>query len=613
MAKHKKFIFVTGGVLSSIGKGIAAASMGMLLEQRGIRVTMAKMDPYLNVDPGTMSPFQHGEVFVLDDGAETDLDLGHYSRFVQNARFTRKNSFTTGRIYDTVIRRERAGGYLGKTVQVIPHITDEIKRHILDATDGSDLAIVEIGGTVGDIESLPFLEAIRQMKTEYGPENVLFVHLTLVPYIAAAGELKTKPTQHSVKELREIGIQPDILLCRTDRTLPQDVKEKIGLFCNLPASQVFSARDVDSIYEVPLEFHAEKLDEKIVEKMGIWTPEPDLSQWRAMMDKIKHPKHHVKIGIVGKYNDWRDSYKSLNEALLHGGVANDVKVEMVYIDAEAVESGDLTVLKSVDGVLVPGGFGERGIEGKIRAIEYARKESVPYFGICLGMQLAVIEYARNVTGLKDANSCEFKPDGKEKVIDLMESQRGVTDMGGTMRLGAYPCSIAPKHAGKPTRAFTAYGKEKISERHRHRFEVSNTFRKQIEDSGLVVSGLYKDTATGTELVEMVELAGHPWFLGCQFHPEFLSQPLTPHPLFSAFIKASKEAMLQPQRSLPGMKGSPKGTSSKGETAARTLARTEGKTAAKALSKSAAPKASAKKKSTTKRTRAQVMAAQGELR
>jgi CTP synthase len=553
MAKQKKFIFVTGGVLSSIGKGIAAASVGMLMESRGIKVTMVKMDPYLNVDPGTMSPFQHGEVFVLDDGAETDLDLGHYSRFVQGATFTRKNSFTTGRIYDTVIRRERAGGYLGKTVQVIPHITDEIKRHILDATADADLAIVEVGGTVGDIESLPFLEAIRQMRVEYGAENVLFIHLTLVPYIAAAAELKTKPTQHSVKELREIGIQPDILLCRSDRALPQDVKEKIGLFCNLPGSHVFSAIDVNTIYEVPVYFHREKLDEKIAEKLGIWTSAPDISKWKSMVDKITNPKGGVRIGIVGKYNDWRDSYKSLSEALIHGGVSNEVKVETVYIDAEEVEKGNLDLLRSIDGVLVPGGFGERGIEGKIKAIEYARKEGVPFFGICLGMQLAVIEYARNVCGMKDANSAEFKPDGKMNVVDLMESQKGVTDLGGTMRLGAYECLVATKYNGKPTRAYSAYGKEKISERHRHRFEVSNTLRGEIENQGLLVSGKHILKGTGQELVEMVEIPDHPWFLGCQFHPEFLSKPLAPHPLFAAFIKASKEASAQAQRPLPGMK------------------------------------------------------------
>lgn len=545
MAKQRKYIFVTGGVLSSIGKGISAASMGMLMEQRGIKVTMLKMDPYLNVDPGTMNPFQHGEVFVLDDGAETDLDLGHYSRFVQHAQFTRKNSFTTGRIYDAVIRRERAGGYLGKTVQVIPHITDEIKRHIHEATVDSDLAIVEVGGTVGDIESLPFLEAIRQMKAEEGGANVLFVHLTLVPYIAAAGELKTKPTQHSVKELREIGIQPDILLCRSDRKLPKEVKDKIGLFCNLPGDQVFSAIDVSSIYEVPLYFHEEGLDEKVIEKMGIWSGRPDLSKWRKMVDKIREPGGEVKIGVVGKYTDWRDSYKSLSEALVHGGVANDVRVTVTYVDSEELEkSGSSAVLTEVDAILVPGGFGERGIEGKISAIEYARTKKIPFFGICLGMQLAVVEYARNVCGLKSANSAEFKPDGKENVIDIMESQKTLTDKGGTMRLGAYSCQVLPKFAGESTKAYTAYGRELISERHRHRFEVSSEFRGQIEEMGLLVSGKNVNKETHVELVEMVELPNHPWFLGCQFHPEFASKPLLPHPLFSAFIGAAKKNSLK---------------------------------------------------------------------
>jgi CTP synthase len=553
MAKQKKFIFVTGGVLSSIGKGISAASIGMLMEQRNIKVTMVKMDPYLNVDPGTMSPFQHGEVFVLDDGAETDLDLGHYSRFVHNAHFTRKNSFTTGRIYDTVIRRERAGGYLGKTVQVIPHITNEIKQHIFDATQDADLAIVEVGGTVGDIESLPFLEAIRQMKVELGGENVMFVHVTLVPYITAAAELKTKPTQHSVKELREIGIQPDILLCRSDRALPKDVKDKIGLFCNLPGDQVFSAVDVSSIYEVPLYFHQEGLDEKIGEKLGIWIGRPDLSKWEAMVGKLRKPKGEVTIGIVGKYTDWRESYKSLNEALVHGGVANDVKVNMLYIDSEEIEKGkSLELLRSIDGILVPGGFGDRGVEGKIKAIEFARTEGVPFFGICLGMQLAVIEFARHMAGIKHASSAEFTPGGKENVIDLMESQKSVKDLGGTMRLGAYLCNITSKYNGKPTKAYAAYGKEQISERHRHRFEVANKFRPQIEEKGLLVSGRYTDKETGIELVEMVELPNHPYFLACQFHPEFLSRPLQPHPLFSSFIKAAKEAGKGAQRALPGI-------------------------------------------------------------
>ncbi len=553
MAKQKKYIFVTGGVLSSIGKGIAAASIGMLMEQRGIRVTMIKMDPYLNVDPGMMSPFQHGEVFVLDDGAETDLDLGHYSRFVQSAQFTRKNSFTTGRIYDTVIRRERAGGYLGKTVQVIPHITDEIKRHIRDAAEGSDLAIVEVGGTVGDIEGLPFLEAIRQMRADEGASNVLFVHLTLVPFIGAAGELKTKPTQHSVKELREIGIQPDILLCRSDRALPQDVKEKIGSFCNVPGDQVFSAKDVSSIYEVPLSYSEEGLDEKVAERLGIWSGRPDLSKWQAMVERIRNPKGELTIGIVGKYTDWRDSYKSLSEALVHGGVANDVRVAMVYIDSEELEKGtNLELLRKVDGILVPGGFGERGVEGKIRAAQFARTEGIPYFGICLGMQILVIEYARNVCGLKKANSAEFAPNGTENVIDLMDSQKAVTDLGGTMRLGAYPCQILLKSNSKPTRAYQAYGKEQITERHRHRFEVSNAFRPVLEEKGLLVSGRFKNQQTGEELVEMCELPSHPWMLGCQFHPEFLSKPLQPHPLFAAFIRASKELGKGAQRPLPGI-------------------------------------------------------------
>lgn len=539
MAKQKKYIFVTGGVLSSIGKGISAASIGMLLEQRGIKLTMTKMDPYLNVDPGTMSPFQHGEVFVLDDGAETDMDLGHYSRFVHNAQFTRKNSFTTGRIYDTVIRREREGGYLGKTVQVIPHITDEIKRHIRDSASEVDLAIVEIGGTVGDIESLPFLEAIRQMKQDEGSENVLFIHLTLVPYVPSAQELKTKPTQHSVKELREIGIQPDILLCRSDRALPKDVKEKIGLFCNLPSSQVFSAIDVSTIYEVPLYFHEEGLDEKIVERLGIWTSRPNLSAWSKMVETLKHPKGEVTIGVIGKYTEWRESYKSLAESLVHGGVANQVSVKTEYIDAEDIEKGKFDSLQQVDAILVPGGFGERGVEGKIRAIEYARKNGVPFFGICLGMQLAVIEFARNQCGIKEAHSAEFRPDGSQNVIDLMESQKGLKDMGGTMRLGAYPCQILPKSGGKPTRAYSAYGQESIQERHRHRYEVSNHFRPKIEENGLLVSGKFVDRSKGIELVEMVEIPDHPWFLGCQFHPEFLSRPLAPHPLFVAFIKAAK--------------------------------------------------------------------------
>lgn len=546
-AKPKKFIIVTGGVLSSIGKGISAASIGMLLENRGIKVTMLKMDPYLNVDPGTMSPFQHGEVFVLDDGAETDLDLGHYSRYVQNAQFTRKNSFTTGRIYDAVIRRERAGGYLGKTVQVIPHITDEIKKQIREASEDADLAIVEVGGTVGDIESLPFLEAVRQLKQDEGSQNVLFVHLTLVPYIQSAGELKTKPTQHSVRELREIGIQPDLLLCRSDRPLSKETKEKIGLFCNVPSDQVFSAIDVKSIYEVPLFFHEEGVDEKIAEKLGIWMGRPDLRDWKKMVERIQKPKGMVAIGIVGKYTDWHDSYKSLGEALVHGGVSNQVQVTSVYIDSEELENGKLELLDNIDGVLVPGGFGERGIEGKIKAIEYARTRQIPFFGICLGLQLAVIEFARHCAGLRRATSAEFEPGAKEKVIDLMETQKAVKDLGGTMRLGAYKCEILEMHEGKPTRAFSAYEKSEISERHRHRFEVSNFFRSQLVKSGLLISGCHIDSKSGLDLVEIIELPNHPWFLGCQFHPEFLSRPLEPHPLFKAFIQASKEARMKKDR------------------------------------------------------------------
>lgn len=553
MIKQKKYIFVTGGVLSSIGKGIAAASLGMLLEQRGIKVTMVKMDPYLNVDPGTMSPFQHGEVFVLDDGTETDLDLGHYSRFVQNATFTRKNSFTAGRVYEAVIKRERAGGYLGKTVQVIPHVTDQIKENIKAAVADADLAIIEVGGTVGDIEGLPFLEAIRQIKHEEGAANVIFAHLTLVPYIATAGELKTKPTQHSVKELREIGIQPDLLICRTDRVIDKEMKEKIGLFCNVPGNCVFNALDAESIYDVPLMLAAEGLDDRVVEKLGIWTGQPDLSKWKSMVEILHKPKSEVKIGIVGKYTDWRDTYKSISESLVHGGVANNTKVVPIYIDSEDLENGDLSSISQVSGILVPGGFGERGIEGKIKAIEYARNEKIPFFGICLGMQLATIEFARHVCGLEHANSAEFKPENDQNVIDLMDSQKEVKDLGATMRLGAYLCNVLPKFNGKPTHAFQAYQKDKISERHRHRFEVSNQFRARLEENGLLVSGRYVDPVKGFELVEMIELPNHPWFLGCQFHPELLSRPLAPHPLFVQFIKASVSAAKGTQSQLKGIR------------------------------------------------------------
>jgi len=529
--RQKKFIFVTGGVLSSIGKGIAAASIGFLLEHRGLKVTMIKMDPYINVDPGTMSPFQHGEVFVLDDGAECDLDLGHYERFV-NCSLSRKNNFTTGKVYDTVIQKERRGEYLGKTVQVIPHITDQIKENVMDASNGVDITIVEVGGTVGDIESLPFLEAIRQMRTDLGFENTIFVHVTLVPNIATAGELKTKPTQHSVKELREIGIQPDILLCRSDRDLPQDVKNKIAMFCNVASGSVFSAKDASHIYEVPLNLHEEGLDDVIVEHLGVWTGDVDISRWEYLVHKLKHPEVIVKIGVVGKYVDLKESYKSLSEALTHGGLANDAKVELVYIDSEELEKGHgFDQLDVVNGILVPGGFGERGIEGKIKAIEYARTKKKPFFGICLGMQLAVIEFARNVCDIKNATSQEFDPKQTGAIISVMEDQKSITMKGGTMRLGAYECRLKDG-----TKAIDAYKRSVISERHRHRYEVNNEFREKLERGGLTISGVHPGKAA--ELVEMVELPNHPWFVGCQFHPEFKSKPLQPHPLFAAFIGAS---------------------------------------------------------------------------
>lgn len=540
MAKQKKFIFITGGVLSSIGKGICASSLGMLLEKRGIKVTMVKMDPYINIDPGTMSPFQHGEVFVLDDGAETDLDLGHYSRFVEKANFTKKNSFTTGRVYDAVIRKERSGGYLGKTVQVIPHITNQIKSNICDAAEDADLTIVEVGGTVGDIESLPFLEAIRQMRQDHGAENVIFLHVTLVPYLEAASELKTKPTQHSVKELREIGIQPDFLLCRCTIALPMEVKEKIALFCNLSKDDVISAVDVKNIYEVPLALNNEGLDEKINERLGIWTGRPDLTKWKKMVQTLQNPKGEVTIGIVGKYVDWTDSYKSLSEALVHGGIAHELKVNFKYIDSEDLEAGKNQSLEEVDGILVPGGFGDRGIEGKISAIQFAREKKVPFFGICLGMQLAVVEFARNCCGLKDASSAEFNPQGSTNVIDLMDEQKKIQDKGGTMRLGAYECDILKEKNGVMTHAYQAYKSKRISERHRHRYEFSNQYKDKLEEVGLIISGRHQDSKTGLDLVEMVELQDHPWFLACQFHPEFLSRPLDPHPLFDGFIKAAKE-------------------------------------------------------------------------
>ncbi len=523
-----KFLFITGGVVSSLGKGLAAASIGALMEARGLRVSMQKMDPYINVDPGTMSPFQHGEVFVTDDGAETDLDLGHYERFT-TAQLSRKSNFTTGQVYDSVIRKERRGDYLGGTVQVIPHITNEIKAKILDNAKGVDLAIVEVGGTVGDIESLPFMEAIRQFRTDRGHENVLYIHLTLVPYIPTAGELKTKPTQHSVKELREIGIQPDILLCRCDREIPRDMKSKIALFCNVKEEAVITARDVEAIYEVPRAFHEQGLDERIVDYLNIWTKAPDLSVWERIVKRVKEPASETSIAIVGKYVELTESYKSLSEALIHGGIANDCRVNLQYVDSEALERHGINgTFDEVDGILVPGGFGERGSEGKTAAIQFARENKVPFFGICLGMQMAVVEFARNVCGVEEAYSAEFREDAKNPVIHIMEDQKKVKGKGGTMRLGAYPCEL-----GKGSLARRIYGKENIIERHRHRFEFNNKYRKVLQTSGLALSGINPES----DLVEIVELADHPWFLGCQFHPEFKSRPMTPHPLFESFVGA----------------------------------------------------------------------------
>ena len=540
MGDKTKYIFTTGGVLSSLGKGLASAAIGALLESRGLTVTLQKLDPYINVDPGTMNPFQHGEVFVTDDGAETDLDLGHYERFT-HAKLGRDNNFTTGKIYHSVITKERRGDYLGGTIQVIPHITDEIKKSIRLAANGVDIVIVEIGGTIGDIESLPFLEAIRQFKTDVGPDNALYIHLTLVPYIGTAGEVKTKPTQHSVKELRSIGIQPDILLCRTDRYLSKEIKSKIALFCNVGVDAVVTAKDVECIYEVPLVFHKEGLDSKIVELLKIWTRAPRLDAWSELVDKIQNAKDSVTIAIVGKYVDLTESYKSLNEALYHGGAANGCRVNLVFVDSEKIEDGTCSeMLENADGVLVPGGFGTRGIEGKICSANYARVNKIPFFGICLGMQIAVIEFARNVAGLDQANSSEFNELTPDPVIYLMlewfDERTGSTqqrdessDKGATMRLGAYPCRLE-----KDTLAFSAYAREEISERHRHRYEFNNEYKDRLIEKGLVVSG---SSPTG-DLVEIIEIKDHPWFLGCQFHPEFKSRPMDPHPLFREFIKAA---------------------------------------------------------------------------
>ncbi|HEY6105423.1 MAG TPA: CTP synthase [Anaeromyxobacteraceae bacterium] len=524
-----KFIFVTGGVASGLGKGITTASLGRLFKSRGLKVAIQKLDPYINVDPGTMNPFEHGEVFVLDDGSETDLDLGHYERFVDE-ELHRGSNFTTGAVYSSVIAKERRGDYLGKTVQVIPHITDEIKAVIREAADGADIVIVEVGGTVGDIESLPFLEAIRQMKYDVGGENVVYVHLTLVPYIAAAAELKTKPTQHSVKELREIGIQPDILLCRSDREISREMKDKIALFCNLDPSAVFTALDVASIYEVPLRLHQEGLDDKLAELMNIWSRAPRLERWEQVVEKVRHPRHgDVLVGVVGKYVELVESYKSLNEALVHGGIASDAKVRLVFIDSQKLEAGDPCGLPEVDAILVPGGFGVRGTEGKIMAVRHARVRKVPFFGICLGLQMAVIEFARNVLGLERANSLEFDEATPHPVVTIMEAQRAVADKGGTMRLGSYPCKLK-----EGTKARELYGQELIHERHRHRYEFNNAYKAQFEAAGMVFSGLNVELG----LVEMIELPDHPHFLGCQFHPEFKSKPFRPHPLFAGFIRAA---------------------------------------------------------------------------
>jgi len=555
MNSKTKYIFVTGGVVSSLGKGIASSSIGALLEARGLSITIQKLDPYINVDPGTMNPFQHGEVFVTDDGAETDLDLGHYERFT-SLSLTKINNFTSGQVYDAVINNERKGIYLGKTVQVIPHITDQIKKNIIKVSEKKDVAIIEIGGTVGDIESLPFLEAIRQFKLDKGKENVLYIHLTLVPYISTADELKTKPTQHSVKELRAIGIEPNIIICRADRLLPDDIRAKIALFCNVEQDAVITAKDEKSIYDVPLSLHKERLDTKIIEYLNIWAKSPDLSAWSKISNGFKNVKGSVQIGIIGKYVDLKESYKSLNESLIHGGLANNVSVDILYFNSEDFE-GDadqvkesLNKLSCCGGILVPGGFGSRGIAGMVNAITYARQNDIPYFGICLGMQLMTVEYARNVLGLNDADSLEFNENTPNPVISLMENQKNIGKMGGTMRLGAYPCVLK-----KNTLAYSIYYKNSkktnsennknlvktnldgsvyISERHRHRFEFNNKYKDMFNDGTFVFSGLSPDG----RLVEICELADRKWFLGCQFHPEFKSSPLSPHPLFKEFVAAA---------------------------------------------------------------------------
>ena len=527
-----KYVFVTGGVVSSLGKGVAAASMGCLLESRGLKVTLQKCDPYLNVDPGTMSPYQHGEVYVTDDGAETDLDLGHYERFT-NAKLTRDHNWTTGRIYESILAKERRGDYLGKTVQVIPHVTDEIKSAFRKVADDVDVVIVEIGGTVGDIESLPFLEAIRQMRLELGPENVIYVHLTLVPYIPTAGEHKTKPTQHSVKELLSIGIQPDILLCRSDHPIAPELKAKIALFCNVNQSSVISAPDVKNIYEVPMSLAAEGFDERILQLLHLEAKPRDMSRWVGMLERLEHPESEVRIGVVGKYVQLEDAYKSLREALAHGGLPYRARVVIEWVESGEIESLEMAEqrLRHVDGILVPGGFGKRGIEGMVYAIQYARERKVPFFGICLGMQCATIEYARHVAGLANSNSTEFDAQTPYRVIYKLRELLGVDEMGGTMRLGAWPCKLE-----EGSFAARAYGTTQISERHRHRYEFNRDYEKPLTDAGFKISGKTPDGV----YVEIVEVPEHPWFLGCQFHPEFKSKPLAPHPLFAAFIGASVE-------------------------------------------------------------------------
>ncbi len=525
-----KFIFVTGGVVSSLGKGIAAASLGRLLVERGLTVTMQKFDPYINVDPGTMSPFQHGEVYVTDDGAETDLDLGHYERFIDRS-LSQQNNITTGRIYQTVINKERRGEYLGSTVQVIPHITDEIKNAIRRTAPGHDVVITEIGGTVGDIESLPFLEAIRQFRQEVGRDNALFMHLTLVPYIAAAGEIKTKPTQHSVRELMQIGIQPDILVCRTERPLSADIRRKIALFCNVDFACVVESPDVKSIYEIPLRLHDQGLDREVCERLRLVTKDPDLRPWRTIVDRVLRPTHETRIAVVGKYTDLHDAYKSVQEALIHGGIAHDSHVQIEWLSSDLFTDQEAagTLLAGYDGLLVPGGFGVRGVEGMIEAVRWAREHNLPFFGICLGLQIAIIEFARNVCQLPDPNSTEFEPECGTPVVNLMQTQRDVSNLGGTMRLGAYAARLRPG-----SKVAQAYGTTEISERHRHRWEVNNSYRDVLAEYGLRLSGQSPDGG----LVELIELPDHPWFIGCQFHPELKSRPTRPHPLFSGFIGAA---------------------------------------------------------------------------